>query len=117
MKKMLMLLGIVCGVVFLAGCGDTKVDENKSPEQIKQEVAKMDVSDIQKTVAAYQAEIAKKADALKVEGDKLSKIPLTQQFGDEAKGIRANMDTIKTSIDKLTKNLEAYQDGLKAAAK
>ena len=115
MKKMLMMLGIVCGALFFAGCGDAKVDENKTPDEIKQEVAKMSTSDIQKMVEAYKAEIEKKAEALKAEGDKLSKIPLTQQLGDEANGIRANMDSLKASLDKLQKNLNAYAEGLKSA--
>jgi hypothetical protein len=51
---------------------------------------------------------------VKAEAEKLAKIPLTQQLGDEAKKLRDNMSNITTSLDKLKANMAAYAEGLKA---
>lgn len=98
---------------LLAGCGGSEVDENKTPEEIRQEIVNMDTKDIQKQIDAYTKAIAEKMEEVKVEAEKLSKIPLTEQLGDEAKAVRANLDNLKDSAAKLQKNLEAYAEGLK----
>ena len=113
MKK-LFLFAMMCGAMFvLAGCGQ-QADENKTPDQIKTEVQSMSAADIQAKVDAYKKAIEAKSAELKAEGEKLAKIPLTEQMGDKAKGIQANMGTLKDSISKLTANMNAYADGLKA---
>ena len=112
MKKAL-FLGLMLGcVMFLAGCGQ-EASEDKTPEQIKQEVVSMNAADIEAMIAKYNKAIEAKAAELKKETDKLSKIPLTEQLGDEAKAVRANLDNLKDSAAKLQKNLEAYAEGLK----
>lgn len=45
-KAMLSLFGAMLAVGMLAGCGD-KADENKTPEQIKAEVASWDAASVQ----------------------------------------------------------------------
>lgn len=112
MKKFLMLCFAVCGMLFFAGCSE-KVDENKTPEQIKAELASMDAADIQEMITKYQKAIEEKTAELKVEVEKLAKIPLTEQLGEEAKKIRANQAEITKSLDKLKANLAAYAEGLK----
>jgi outer membrane murein-binding lipoprotein Lpp len=111
MKKVLFLAILACGTMMLAGCGN-KADENKTPAQIQAEVQKMDASEIQAVIADYQKAIEKKAAELKKGADKLAAIPLTEQLGDEAKKVRANMDNLKDSLAKLQANLKAYTDGL-----
>lgn len=112
MKKFMLMALLCCGALFLAGCGDS-VDENKTPEQIKTEVASMNAADIQKMIEKYQKAIEEKAAEVKVEADKLAKIPLTQQLGDEAKKLRSNISGLTESLDKLKANMAAYVDGLK----
>lgn len=112
MKKLMLMALLCCGSLFLAGCGDS-VDENKTPEQIKSEITSMNAADIQKMVTKYQAAIEEKAAEIKAETDKLAKIPLTEQLGDEAKKLRGNVAELTKSLDKLKANLEAYVDGLK----
>ena len=112
MKKLLLMALVFCGSLFLAGCGDS-VDENKTPEQIKSEITSMDMNDIQKMIEKYQEAIAEKAAEIKAETDKLAKIPLTEQLGDEAKKLRGNVSELTKSLDKLKANLEVYTDGLK----
>lgn len=113
MKK-LFLFAMMCGAMFvLAGCGQ-QADENKTPDQIKTEVQSMSAADIQAKVDAYKKAIEAKSAELKAEGEKLAKIPLTEQLGEEAGKIKGNMGTLKDSISKLTANMNAYADGLKA---
>ncbi len=102
----------LCGMLFMAGCGDG-VDEAKTPEQIKSEVANMSVADIEKMAAKYQKAIAAKAAELEKEVKKLADIPLTEQLGDEAKKLRGNIDELKKSLEKLKANLDAYLAGMK----
>lgn len=112
MRKMLLLAGMLCGALFLTGCGND-VDENKSTTQIKEEVSKMDASQIQAMVDKYQKAIEERAAELKVEADKLAQIPLTEQTGDAAKASRAKIEELKNSINRLKTNMEAYAEGLK----
>ena len=112
MKKFMLMALLCCGALFLAGCGDS-VDENKTPEQIKAEVASMNAADIQKMIEKYQKAIEEKAAEVKVEADKLAKIPLTEQLGDEAKALRGNIEELTSSLNKLKANAEAYIEGLK----
>lgn len=112
MRKMLLLVGMLCGALFLTGCGND-VDENKTPAQIQEEVAKMNASDIQAMVEKYQKAIDAKSAELKAEGEKLAKIPLTEQLGDNAKSIKDKMANITESLKKLQANMAAYAEGLK----
>ena len=113
MQKLFVVTLLICGSFFFAGCGNG-VDENKTPAEIKQEVANMSQEDIQKTIEAYKEVIAEKTEALTEELAKLKDIPLTEMLGDEAKKIKDNVGSIEDSIAKLTNNMQAYADGLKA---
>lgn len=106
------LCALLCAA-FAFGCGDC-ADENKTPEQIKQEVADMDAAAIQKKIDAYAGAIEKKSQELAAETKKLTEIPLTEQMGDEAKKVRASIADLEGSIGKLKKNMEAYAEGLNA---
>ena len=105
--------GLVLGsTLLIAGCSNG-VDENKTPAEIKAEVVNMNMNDIQAMVAKYQKAIEKKTAELKVETEKLAKIPLTEQLGAEAKNLRSSIEEITKSLDKLKDNMAAYADGLK----
>ena len=112
MKKILMLIALLCGALMLAGCGD-KVDESKTPEQIREEIQNMDLDEIRAVIEDYQKAIEKKAAELKKEVDKLAAIPLTEQLGDEAGKLRDGIRDIKDSLEKLQANMAAYAEGLK----
>ena len=112
MKPMSLLVAALALGLFV-GCGQ-KVDENKTPEQIKQEVAKMDTAQIQKQIDAYSDAIKAKSAELQVETEKMAKIPLTQMLGDEAKSLQGKIAESTKSLDKLKANLEAYTQGLKS---
>ena len=113
MKKVtLMFAGAVVAAGLLAGCGSS-VDENKTPEQIKAEVAKLDAAAIQKQIDAYKKAIEEKTQELAKVTDKIKEIPLTEQLSDNAKKLQAEAANITKSLGKLKDNLEAYVDGLK----
>lgn len=72
----------------------------------------MSAEDIKATVENYKKAIEAKTAELKIEAEKLSKIPLLEQFGDEAKSIKGEMSKISDSLKKLQANMKAYVDGL-----
>ncbi len=111
MKKLMLLMAVAVASLMLAGC--SKADENKTPEQIKQEVAKMDAKDIQAVIDDYQKAIAAKKADLEKEAAKLKELKLEELTGDKAKSIKDNMANLTKSIDKLSANMAAYADGLK----
>ncbi|MCI5779608.1 MAG: hypothetical protein MR051_07345 [Lentisphaeria bacterium] len=112
MKKLMLAMAMLMAALVMVGCG-SKVDENKTPEQIKQEVAKMDAAEIQAVVADYQKAIEAKTADLKKEGEKLKGLSLSEMTGDKAKAIKDNMAGLTKSIDKLKANMAAYAEGLK----
>ena len=104
-RIMVSLFGAALAVGMLAGCG-SEVDENKTPDQIKAEVAKLDA-------AAIQEEKSKELSKVM---DQIKEIPLTEQLSDNAKKLQAEAANLGKSINKLKDNLEAYVDGLKEKA-
>lgn len=116
MKKVCLMLAVLCGAMFFAGCGNS-ADENKTPAQIQSEVSKMNTADIQAMVSKYQKAIEEKSAQLKAETEKLAKIPLAEQLGKEAKAVKENIGKLSESLQKLNANMQAYADGLKKQAK
>lgn len=100
---------------ILVGCGSS-VDENKTPEEIKQEIANWDAAKIQKVIDEYAKAIEEKTRELAAKTDELKEIPLTEMLGEKAKGIQGQIAEITKSIGKLKDNMAAYAEGLKAKA-
>jgi hypothetical protein len=73
-----------------------------------------DAAQIQKGIDAYTKAIDAKTAEIKVEADKLAKIPLTEMLGDDAKALQSKIADMTKSLDKLKANLEAYAEGLKS---
>lgn len=113
-KLMLAMMMAVCALV-LAGCSGSQADENKTPEQIKQEVAKMDQAQIQKTIENYKNAIADKTAQMEKKAEELSKVPPAELLtgSDNAKKLQGEIGALKDSIAKLEKNMAAYAEGLK----
>lgn len=111
MKKHLVLLAAaVLGMGILAGCGGA--DENKSPEAIKAEVAKMDRAAIEGKIKEYEAAIVKKTAELDKVKAEIAKIPFLEQTGDKAKKLQAQLTELAGSISKLGNAKAAYASGL-----
>ena len=106
-RIMVSLFGAALAVGMLAGCG-SEVDENKAPDQIKAEVAKLDAAAIQKQIDAYKKAIEEKSKELSKVMDQIKEIPLTEQLSDNAKNCRrkpqisASRSTSSRTISKPT---------------
>ena len=117
MKKMIaLLLAALMICAMFTGCGE-KADENKTPEQIKSEVASWDAARIEKQIEVYKKAIEEKSKELAKVMDQIKEIPLQEQLGEKAKDLRAQADEIGKSLGKLKDNMAAYVDGLKAKNK
>ena len=112
MKKLILAVTVLATALLMAGCG-SKADENKTPEQIKQEVTQMDAASIQAVIADYQKAIEEKTAELKKESDKLKELKPEELLGDKAKSIKDRIAELTKSIDKLKANMDAYAEGLK----
>ncbi len=114
MKKILATL-VAASALILCGCG-ANVNENKTPEQAKTEAASMDAASLQKQVDALKAFIAEKNAEAKALAEKLSKIPLAEQMGNDAKALREEAAKIAESVKKIQAQLGVYVEELKAKA-
>lgn len=114
MKKILAIF-VVASALVLCGCG-ANVNENKTPEQAKTEAASMDAASLQKQVDALKAFIAEKNDEAKALAEKLSKISLTEQMGNDAKALREEASKIAESVKKIQTQLGVYVEELKSKA-
>ena len=116
MKKLMLAMMLAVCALVMVGCNKGKsADEKKTPEQIKQEVAKMDQAQIQNTIENYKKAIADKTAQLEKKAAELTKIPPAELLtgSDNAKKIQGEVDALKTSISKLQANMAAYAEGLK----
>lgn len=114
MKKILAIF-VAASALVLCGCG-ANVNENKTLEQAKTEAASMDAASLQKQVDALKAFIAEKNDEAKALAEKLSKISLAEQMGNDAKALREEASKIAESVKKIQTQLGVYVEELKAKA-
>ena len=114
MKKLMLAMAMLMAALVMVGCG-SKADENKTPEEIKQEVAKMDTAQIQATIENYKKAIADKTAQMEKKAEELSKVPPAELLtgSDNAKKLQGEIGALKDSIAKLEKNMAAYAEGLK----
>jgi len=102
---------IACSVVIL-GCGKS-ADESKPMSEVKAEAEKMSTADLQAAAKSYMdAALAKKGEVEKLTA-KLREIPVAQMMGDEAKKIKAEVDTVTKSLSALKERFQVYYDKLK----
>lgn len=111
MKKLFVMALVLCGALFFAGCG-SNVDENKTPEQIREEVATMSVEEIGGIITEYQEAIAAKVAELEAEAAKLEGMSAAELFGEEGLSIAEKVEELTASIEKLEANVAAYSEGL-----
>ncbi len=116
MKRMMTILALVAVVFTLAGCGGKQADTTTPVAQVKAEAQKMDAQAIQQAIDTYKVAIAAKEAELQKLSDQLKAIPVSQILGDEAKKIKANSESVQSSIQALTVRLQVYVDALKDKA-
>ena len=96
----------------MLGCGK-KADENKTISEVKAEAEKMDTNGLRAMAMAYKEAItAKKGDIEKLTA-KLKDIPVTEILGNEATGLKADMENLEKSVSALQERFKIYYDKLK----
>ena len=95
----------------LAGCGK-KADSEQPIADVQAEAGKMNVEQLKAKAIEYKdAIVAKKAEIEKVAA-KLKAIPITQQMGDEAKGLQTDMANLSKTVASLNERFQVYYSKL-----
>ena len=102
---------VVC-FLALVGCGK-KADESKPLNEVKAEAEKMSVEKLRSMALTYKdAIMAKKGEVEKVAG-KLKDIPVAKMLGDEAKGLKTEIEALNKSVSALKERFQIYYGKLK----
>ncbi|MFC1739149.1 hypothetical protein ACFL1G_08885 [Planctomycetota bacterium] len=110
-KTCLFCLLVLCCFALL-GCGK-KADENKPVSEVQAEAETMNAEQLRKIAMQYKdAVLAKSADIEKITAT-LKEIPVTELLGNEAKGLKTEIDNLNKSISDLTERFQIYYDKLK----
>ena len=107
----------LCGVLafcLLAFCGcGKKADETKPLSEAQAEAEKMDVEQLKAMALEYkEAILAKKEDVAKVTAQ-LKEIPIANMLGEEAKGLKADIDGLNESVSALKSRFDVYYNKFK----
>ena len=95
-KNIVFCLTVFWCTLAIVGCGK-KADENKPIGQVKAEAEKMNVEQLRSMAVEYKnAILAKKNEVDKLTA-KLNDIPVTKMLGGQAKGLKADIDSLNKS--------------------
>ena len=103
---------IAACVISFTGCGK-KADENKPMTQVQAEAEKMNVEQLKAAAVQYKNAIAAKKAELDKVAAKLKAIPVTEQLGEKAKTLQADVANIGKSVNALTERFQVYYNKLK----
>ncbi len=113
--KQVKTITLYCTVALLAvalfGCGG-KADENVPIDQVKADAEKMSVEKLKAMATKYKDAIMAKQDDINKLAAKLKEIPLTEALGEEASGLKADIDALTKSIGNLKARFQVYYDKL-----
>lgn len=99
-------------LLSFAGCSK-KADETKPIGEVKAEAEKMSIEKLRSMAMTYKEAITAKKDEVEKLASKLKDIPLTKMMGDEAKGLKADIDGLNKSVSALKERFHVYFDKLK----
>ena len=102
---------VLCSIALL-GCG-SKADENKPMSEVKAEAEKMDTSGLRAMAMDYKEAITAKNGEVDKITAKLKEIPLTEMLGEEAKGLKADIEDLNKSVSALRERFDVYYEKLK----
>jgi len=104
---------VMCSLAML-GCGQ-KADEEKPMSEVKAEAEKMNTGELRTMAMKYKEAIVAKKGELDKFTAKLKEIPMTEMLGEEAKGLKADIESLNKSISALTERFNVYYGKLKEA--
>lgn len=104
---------LVCLLILsMAGCGK-KADEDKPIGEVKAEADKMSIDELRDIALKYKdAILAKQSEIDKVMAQ-LKEIPITKTLGEEAKGLKADIENLTKSTNALKERFQIYYNKLK----
>jgi uncharacterized lipoprotein YehR (DUF1307 family) len=109
----ILFLLVMCSVAMF-GCGK-KADESKPMDEVKAEAEKMDAGQLRAAAMEYKdAIVAKKGDIEKITA-KLKEIPVAEMMGEQAKGLKADIESLEKSVSALKARFDVYYGKLKEA--
>ena len=111
LRKVALCLLVGCFLVP-AGCGK-KADESKPLSDVKAEAGSMSVEKLRSMAVTYKDAITAKNGEIAKVVDKLKDIPVAKMLGDEAKGLKTEVDALTKSVSALKERFQVYYDKLK----
>ena len=110
-RKVAFCLLVGC-LLVLGGCGK-KADESKPLSEVKAEAETMSVEKLRSMAVTYKDAITAKKGEIEKVADKLKDIPVAKMLGDEAKGLKTEVDALTKSVSALKERFQVYYDKLK----
>ncbi len=101
-----LFLLVMCSVT-ITSCGK-KADETKPISEVKAEAAKMDAAQLRAKAIEYKDAIVAKKGELDKLAAKLKEIPVAEIMGDEAKGLKADIENLEKSMSALKERFDVY---------
>ena len=102
----ILLLLVMCSVAIL-GCGK-KADETTPMSEVKAEAEKMDAGQLRAVAMEYKDAIVAKKGELEKIATKLKEIPVAEIMGTEAKGLKADIESLEKSVSALQARFDVY---------
>ena len=101
----------LCSLALL-GCGK-KADETKPISEVQAEAEKMDLKQLRSMALKYKEAIMAKQEDIERIGAELKKIPVAEMLGEEAKGLKTDIENLSKSVSALKERFEIYYNKLK----
>jgi len=100
-------------VLFIAlGCSK-EADETKPVSEVKAEAEQMNTNDLRSMAMKYKDSITAKTGELERLTAKLKEIPVAEMLGEEAKGLKADIEDLNKSISALKERFDIYLQKLR----
>jgi uncharacterized coiled-coil DUF342 family protein len=94
------------------GCSK-EADETKPVSEVKAEAAQMDTKELRSAAMRYKEAITAKTGELERITSKLKEIPVTEMLGEEAKGLKADIEDLNKSVSALKERFDVYLQELR----
>jgi len=94
------------------GCSK-EADETKPVSEVKTEADQMDTNELKSAAMRYKEAFTAKARELERITAKLKEIPVTEMLGEEAKGLKADIEGLNKSVSALRERFDIYLQKLR----